>query len=205
MTPEEYLAFERKAEGKHEYFEGEVIAMTGASKNHNQIVFNLNGLLWTELRRSTCRGFAGDMRVRIPGRARYFYPDLVITCEEPRFEDREVDTLLNPQVVIEILSPSTETYVRGKKFAAYRRLESLREYVLVSQTAPQIEHFARVEHGWLMTVVQGLDGELLLPTAGCRLPLTDIYERVEFEDPDGPTGGCDAVAETADSGSAPQR
>ncbi len=199
MTPVEYLAFERKAEGKHEYFAGEVVAMTGASQNHNQIVFNLNGLLWSGLRRSPCRGYAGDMRVRIPGRAKYFYPDLVITCEEPRFEDRDVDTLLNPQIVIEILSTSTESYDRGRKFMAYRRLESLREYVLVSQSAPQIEHFARVEHGWLMTVVNGVDGEISLPTAGCRLRLAEIYEKVEFEDPDGPPGGRDAVAETAGS------
>jgi len=133
ISLEDYLAAERQAETKSEYLKGEVFAMSGASRQHNLIVWNLSGALYSQLRGRGCEAYVGDVRVHIPATGLYTYPDIAVVCGEPRFEDGELDTLLNPTLLIEVLSPSTEGYDRGKKAAHYRTLDSLREYVLVSR------------------------------------------------------------------------
>jgi Uma2 family endonuclease len=181
FTCEEYLAFERDTELKHEFYRGEIFAMGGASREHNLVSGNIFASLHHQLAGRNCVAFTSDMRVKISGTGLYTYPDVAVSCEQPKFEDEHLDTLLNPQVIVEVLSDSTEKYDRGKKFEHYRTLESLREYVLVAQDAPRVEHFARLDDGsWRMTVVIGLEAALELPALACRLPLSEIYARVDF-------------------------
>ena len=187
LTPEEYIAFERKflpdsEVVRHEYVNGELIAMSGASREHNLITINVSTALHTRLRGSRCETYANDMRVSIPAAKSYFYPDVGVVCEEPCFEDDVCDTLLNPIVVVEVLSSSTETYDRGEKFAHYRQLTSLQEYVLVAQDQIRVEHYRRQERQWIFTDFQERDEVLPLPSLQCELPLQDIYERVAFPD-----------------------
>src|SRR5712692_10164216 len=132
VTPEEYLARERDAEHKSEYFDGEIFAMAGGSPQHSAIIFNVNGLLFPQLRGGPCRGFNSDMRVKVSETGLYTYPDLVVLCGEPQFDDEHQDTLLNPTLIVEVLSPTTKAYARGDKFSHYRWLESLQEYLLVA-------------------------------------------------------------------------
>lgn len=179
VTPEEYLVRERAAEYKNELVDGQIRAMTGASRAHVRIVGDLFAALHSRLRGGPCEVLANDMRVGIAGAGAYLYPDLVAHCEAPRFEDAELDTLLNPAVVVEVLSKSTERYDRGEKFALYRRLESLREYVLVDTHRMHVEHFAREGERWLLTESDGPEGVLALPSLGCSVPLREIYERVQ--------------------------
>lgn len=181
-TEAEYLAIERDVEAKHEYYRGEMFAMSGASRQHNQISFNVAASLHGQLRDRKCQAFINDMRVKVESTALYTYPDAVITCNEPRFLDREVDTLLNPQVIIEVLSDSTEKYDRGKKFEHYRTIPSLREYVLISQDRAHVDRFALNEQGqWVLNDLSGLDAVVDLAAVECRLPLADVYAKVEFE------------------------
>ncbi len=179
-TAEEYLAFERASQEKHEFVGDQVYLMTGASRRHNLIVFNLVAALKPWLRDKPCEGYANDMRVRV-GRD-FFYPDVSVVCGEPQFAGEEFDTLLNAALIIEVLSPSTEQYDRGRKFEKYRALDSLREYVLVAQDRPQIERYIRQDDGWLLTEAAGLDSALELVTVGARLPLAEIYDRLRFDD-----------------------
>lgn len=183
VTPAEYLSAERRAEYKSEYINGRVYSLAGASRVHNLIAGNAFGELRTKLRGRGCEVYINDMRVKVDATAMYTYPDLVGLCETPRFEDDEVDTLLNPAVIIEVLSSSTESYDRGGKFAHYRRLESLREYVLVAQDVPRIDHFRRDGDTWVLTEVSGPGSELVISTLGCAINLADIYDRVEFSPP----------------------
>lgn len=178
-TPAEYLARERLAETKSEYLNGEIIAMSGASRRHNLIVGNLGSELNQQLRRRPCETYIGDMRVRVTATGLYTYPDVVVACPPIEFEDAEVDTLLNPVVIVEVLSPSTEAYDRGARFRQYRRLESLKEYVLVSQDAPRIERYVRQGDLWVLSEVSGLDAELALETIACSVRLADIYDKVQ--------------------------
>ena len=141
LTPEEYLARERRAETKSEYLRGEVFAMAGASRAHNLIASNAAGELRQQLRDRPCEVYPSDMRVKVSPSGLYTYPDVTVVCGEPQFEDAEVDTLLNPKVLVEVLSPSTADYDRGGKFTHYRRLPSLQEYVLISQDRPLVEHY----------------------------------------------------------------
>ncbi|HKV09458.1 MAG TPA: Uma2 family endonuclease, partial [Thermoanaerobaculia bacterium] len=139
------------------------------------------GELRQALKRSPCRVCPGDQRVHIPATGLYTYPDAVVVCGEPRFEDERLDTLLNPTLLVEVLSPSTEAYDRGKKFEHYRSIESLAEYLLVSQTEPRVEQFLRQEDGiWLFKAFAGLDATLLLPSLRCAVPLAEIYDKVEL-------------------------
>ena len=179
-TPEEYLALERKAKYKSEYVNGRIYAMSGASEEHNLIAGNVFAGLHTQLRGRTCRAYISDMRVKVNTTGGYFYPDVVAVCGEPLFGDKELDTLLNPTVVIEVLSDSTEAYDRGEKFAHYRRVESLSEYVLVAQDKVRVEHYERQGVAWLFTEVSDLDDTLTLTSIECALLVRDIYERVEF-------------------------
>jgi Uma2 family endonuclease len=180
-TEAEYLALDRASEIKYEFYRGEIFAMSGASKEHNQITFNIALCLGQQLKDRECSAFVNDMRVKVKSTILYTYPDAVITCQEPRFEDDEIDTLLNPQVVIEVLSDSTEKYDRGKKFEHYRTVSSLREYILVSQDHAHIDRFALNEQGqWVLTDATGLDAVIDLSAVDCRLPLADVYAKVEF-------------------------
>ncbi len=179
LTPEEYLAIERKAEWKSEFLNGEMFAMSGVSREHSLVNTNLTSYLHGAMRGRPCEAYAADMRVLVSATGLYTYPDLVIVCGEPRFADREVDTLLNPQVVIEILSPSTEAYDRGKKFGHYRAVPSIRQYVLVSQDEPRIDWYVRQPDGpWLFSSAIDLAGSLAIPSLDIHIPLNEIYDRV---------------------------
>lgn len=181
LSVEEYLEAERRAETKSEYLDGEVFAMTGGSRRHNLVMTNLIREVSQQLKNRPCEVYPSDLRVHIPATGLYTYPDLVVVCGDPRFEDQELDTLLNPTLIIEVLSPTTEAYDRGKKFEHYRTIESLAEYVLVSQDAPRIEQYVRQEGGsWLLTATPGLDSRMILASVGCELALAEVYDKVSL-------------------------
>lgn len=182
LTPEEYIAQERQADTKSEYVDGVVYAMTGASREHNLIALNIGAELRQQLRGRECETYVVDMRVRVTRNA-YFYPDIVVVCGKPQFEDASVDTLLNPTVVFEVLSPSTGDYDQGGKFARYRSLETLREYILVSQAECHVMQFVRQpDNSWLLTETRDCDGRLSLPSINVSLSLADVYARLTFTD-----------------------
>jgi Uma2 family endonuclease len=179
LSPEAYLAIEREAETRSEYLHGEMFAMSGGSRQHNLIVTNAVRELSLQLKRRPCEVYSNDQRVRIPETGLYTYPDIVVVCGEPRFEDESVDTLLNPVLLVEVLSPTTEAYDRGKKFESYRTIASLAEYVLVSQQEPRVEQFLRQEDGhWLFTATAGLESSISLASVQCELALEEIYDKV---------------------------
>ena len=187
LSPEQYLAIERAAETRSEYFRGEMFAMTGASRNHNLIAGNVGRRLNEQFDDRPCEVYQTDMRVKVSPTGLYTYPDIVVTCGHPKFEDQSVDTLLNPQVVMEVLSPSTESWDRGKKFGNYRRIDSLREYVLISQDRMLVEKFARLPDGeWRLSEVSRPDDRLILDSIACSIKLSEIYARVEFDEPTKP-------------------
>lgn len=179
ISPEEYLAAERQSETRSEYFGGEVVAMTGASRKHNLIVTNLILALGPQVRRRTCEIYPGDMRVKVTRTGSYVYPDAVIACGKPEFEDANVDTLINPTVVFEVLSASTEQYDRGRKWELYRRIPSLSEYLMISQEATRVEQYVRQQSGlWLFAELTEEGDAIELPTVQCTLALRDLYDRV---------------------------
>jgi Uma2 family endonuclease len=154
--------------------------MTGASRAHNVIAANVSRDLGNQLEGRPCEVYVAGMRVKVEAMGTYRYPDVVVACGDIAFEDAELDTLLNPVVVVEVLSPSTETVDRGEKFAHYRRLPSLRNYLLVSQDAPHIEHFVRRGDGWLLVEAIGLDASVHLASIDCVLQLGRVYDKVRF-------------------------
>lgn len=178
LTPEEYLASERKATFKNEYLNGEILARSGASRAHNLITGNILTELNIQLRTRGCEVYTGDMRVKTNPTGPYFYPDVVVVCGEPQFEDNVFDTLLNAILVIEVLSPSTEAYDRGEKFAHYQALASLQEYFLVSQDRVRVEHYRLIKTQWVQTEFQAPEEVLPLVSIECELPLRHIYRRV---------------------------
>lgn len=183
VTAADYLALERQAETKSEYLNGHIYAMSGASREHNTIVFNLARRVGNQLDRKPCRGYVNDMRVKVSPTGLYTYPDVVVACGEPRFEDQHVDTLLDPTVIVEVLSDSTEAYDRGDKFAHYRALESLTDYLLVAQDKPRIERYSRQPDGrWIYSVADGLDSRIEIAAIDCVLQLAEVYDRVEFSE-----------------------
>ena len=184
LTPEEYIAAERKATLKSEYLSGEIVARSGASAAHNLITMNIATQLYNQLVERGYRVFISNMRVGIGAGVSYFYPDVSVVCDEPRFEDDTFDILLNPIVVVEVLSPSTESYDRGEKFAHYRQLESLQEYILISQDRVRVEHYLRQGKQWLLSEFRTLEDVLLLVSIGAELPLHQIYRFVELETED---------------------
>lgn len=182
VSPEEYLAVERESDTKSEYFDGTVYAMTGASLRHIQIVSNLTIELGTQLRARPCRALPSEMKVRLPDSRKFFYPDMTVVCGKPLFHDERTDIILNPVLVIEVLSPSTEAFDRGAKFQAYQTLNSLMEYVLVAQDKPVVEQYVRRADGkWDYTAVIGLESSLLLPSVECTLNLSAVYDKVDFD------------------------
>ncbi len=178
LTSEEYLAFERKAATKHEYLNGQIVAMSGASFAHNFITVNIATSLHVQLMEGDCRVATSDMRVKVPEIDSYFYPDVVVVCGEPRAEDATFDTLLNPVLIVEVLSPSTEGYDRGEKFDHYQQIVSLKDYILISQDEVRVEHYCRQESEWLQSEFQGLEDALSLLSIGCELRLLDIYQNL---------------------------
>jgi Uma2 family endonuclease len=181
ISPEEYLALERKAEYKSEYLNGEIFAMTGASRKHNLIATNIVASLSQQLRARPCEVYASDMRVKVVATGLYTYPDVVVVCGEPKLEDDYLDTLLNPTLLVEILSPSTERYDRIAKSGYYRTLESLAEYLLVAQEEYRIEQYAKQSDGrWLFSDIRLLEGAVELQSIGCSLALRDVYDKVSI-------------------------
>lgn len=182
ITPEEYLAIERAAEYKNEYVNGEIFAMTGASRKHNLIAINIASELRQELKGKPCEVYPGEMRVKAPAARSYVYPDVVVVCSEPQFEDGYFDTLLNPTLVVEVLSKSTESYNRLAKSAYYRTIESLVEYLLVAQEEYRVEQYLKQTDGrWLLSDVRSLDSAIDLGSIGCSLALRDVYDRISIE------------------------
>ena len=181
VTPEEYLAQERLASHKSEYYRGEVFAMAGAKYPHNRVKDNLAYELRARLKNGPCVPLTSDQRVHVPANTLYTYPDIVVVCGKPVFQDDSDDVLLNPRVIIEVLSDSTSSYDRGGKFKLYQKLESLEEYILVEQDEARVECFAKQsDHQWLLSTYSGLDQEMLITCLQVRIPLAAVYEGVEL-------------------------
>ena len=178
---EDYLAAEREAEVRHEYVDGQVFNMVGATAEHNIVGANITTALVNQLKGRPCLVFATDMKVRVETADACKYPDLVALCGDCRFFDERRDVLSNPSLIIEVLSASTEAYDRGEKFALYRRLPSLSEYVLVSQDRKRVELFTKqVDGGWLLTEYNDDEDKIGLTSIGCFLVLREVYDKVEF-------------------------
>ena len=179
ITPEEYLALDRQAEVKSEYYAGQIIAFAGASKRHNLIVANVLAGIHRQLVDRPCNVYPSDMRVRISKTGMYAYPDIVVTCGEEQFADENSDILLNPIVLIEVLSESTANYDRGDKFDQYRRIESLREYILVSQEAYRADQYVRQnDTQWLLTEFHRAEDVIRLSSINCELALKELYAKL---------------------------
>ena len=178
LNPSEYLAWERKQPFKNEYHNGQIVAMSGASRSHNRITLDTATQLNIQLMDSGCEVFASEMRVRTSPTISYYYPDVIVVCGEPRFEDDTFDTLLNPILVIEVLSPSTAAFDRGEKFEHYKQLASLQEYLLISQDRVRVEHYCRQGTQWNHNTFQHLEDVLSLASIECEVPLRAIYRRV---------------------------
>jgi len=180
FTPEEYLVLERKAAYKSEYFRGEIVAMSGANRAHNLITLDIATEINNQIREQDCEVYSSDMRVWINQLEAYFYPDVVVACNEPKFEDDFMDSIINPVIIIEVLSPSTEEYDRGEKFEYYKQLSTLKEYILVAQDKISVEHYAIQGTEWELTTIEDLTDILSLSTIRCKLTLKDIYRRVDL-------------------------
>jgi len=181
ITPQEYLVFERQATEKHEFVDGIIYAMSGASKEHNFISSNITGELYLAFKKRPCVVCANDMRVKV-NESDYVYPDVVAVCGDAQFEDNTFDTLSNPTVIIEILSDSTERYDKGRKAELYRALPTMQDYVLISQTHCYIEHYHRqTATQWLFTIISQMDEKLTLPSVNVTIAVQDIYDKVSFK------------------------
>ncbi|MEK7727070.1 MAG: Uma2 family endonuclease [candidate division KSB1 bacterium] len=179
LTPQEYLALERKAAFKSEYYQGEIFAMAGASDPHNLISINLIRILSTHLLQRDCFVYSSDMRVKVSPLGKYTYPDVMVACGKRIFDDAEQDTLVNPVLIVEILSPSTENYDRGAKFDHYQYIKTLAEYILVAQDRRRVERFFRQPDGqWTYRAFKENDDVIKLESIGCELALHEIYFKV---------------------------
>ena len=183
ITSEEYLARERAADYKSEYFDGEIFAMAGALEPHNLIAANVLAKLHAQLELRPCRVYPSDMRLKVSATGLYTYPDVVVVCGEPQFDDdEEFDTLLNPTLIVEVLSKSTENHDRTTKFEHYSKLKSLQEYLLVAQSRPRVELFTKQSEGcWILAVFENLEDVVKLASIDCELALKNIYAKVEFK------------------------
>jgi Uma2 family endonuclease len=182
LSTEEYLEIEREAEVRSEYLDGEMFAMAGGSPTHNQIVGNVIIAVGIRVRGRGCRVYPSDQRISTPATGLYTYPDTAVVCGPPEFRGPHGDTLLNPVLIFEVLSPSTEGYDRGVKFTHYQSLASLQEYVLIAQDRPSVGRFHRQEGGtaWVYEESSDLAGSLRLASLGCDLPLAEIYDQIDF-------------------------
>lgn len=182
ISPEEYLTIERQSEYRSEYLNGEIFAMTRASRKHNLVGGNIFGEIRQQLKGRQCEAYASEMRVKVTATGLYTYPDVVVVCGEPKFEDKYFDTLLNPTVLVEVLSPSTERYDRIAKSSYYRTLDSLAEHLLVAQDEVRLEQYVKQPDGqWLLFESTSLDAIVELPSIGCSLALRDVYDKVTFD------------------------
>lgn len=190
VTPQEYLEMERAADYKSEYFAGEIYAMAGASPRHVMIVTNTAAAFVGRLRSKECYTYSSDLRLLVSPAGLYTYPDIVVVCGKPLYDDAREDTLLNPSLIVEVLSPSTEAYDRGAKFSQYRKLESLTDYLLISQDRALVEHYVPQPTAdaasdpsvskWLLTAYQGTGNTVTISSIGIELPLDEIYDKVEW-------------------------
>ena len=194
MTEAEYLALERGSEFRHEFHCGGIFAMAGASERHNLITLATASSMYVRLQGKPCRVYSSEMRVKPKTSKSYVYPDIVVACPPMEFLDDKKDTLLNPQIVVEVLSPSTEAYDRGAKFDLYREAPSLQQYVLVSHEARRVVSYIRQSDGvaWLMTPLDHVEASIEFPSLGISVPLADIYRDVELTPPAGPAGEAPA-------------
>src|SRR5260221_3345388 len=182
ISPEEYLRLERQSEYKSEYVNGEIFAMTGASRKHNLVAGNIFRELSQQLKSRQCEAYVGDMRVKVTATGLYTYPDVVVVRGEPRFEDKYFDTLLNPTLLVEVLSPSTERYDRIAKSSYYRTLDSLAEHLLVAQDEVRLEQYVKQPNGqWLLFECSSLDNHIELSSISCSLALRDRYDKVSLD------------------------
>ncbi|HUJ23137.1 MAG TPA: Uma2 family endonuclease [Bryobacteraceae bacterium] len=178
LSETEYLAQERNAPFKSEYYQGEMFAMGGATRRHNVIGTSLSAILYSQLRKRPCEVYSNDMRVRVSATGLYAYPDVIVVCKNPRFLDNTFDTLLNPTVLAEILSPATEAYDRIQKSEHYRKIESLAEYLLIAQDRIHVDLYTRQpDGGWMLKEASRLEDIIELRSIGCALPLADLYEK----------------------------
>ncbi|HXU36886.1 MAG TPA: Uma2 family endonuclease [Blastocatellia bacterium] len=182
LTIEEYIEFDKNSEERWEYFDGDVVSMSGGTLAHNRITTNFVVGLQGKAIAKGCEVLAGDMRIKVPKAPPYRYADIVVVCGPPVIEKVQgLDVLVNPSLIIEILSPSTEAYNRGQKFVSYKSIDTFREYLLVAQDRPLITHYVRDENGnWLRTDIEGLDNEIELVTLSCTMSLREIYALVDF-------------------------
>jgi Uma2 family endonuclease len=181
ITPEQYLEIERQAEYKSEYLNGEMFAMSGASSPHNIICWNILGEFRQQMRNRPCIAYPSDQRLLVAATGLYTYPDVTALCGEPKLADDALDTLLNPSLIVEVLSPSTEAYDRGRKFAHYKKIESLKEYLLVASQQMYADLFRRMPDGlWLAASAEKPEDVLELSSIGCRLLIADIYDKVKL-------------------------
>ena len=182
ITEQEYLATEREAVEKHEYYKGEIFAMSGASFKHVKISSNLSGDLYNKLRNNKCSAYSSDLRIYIPKNTLYTYPDIVIVCGEPEMTDDDFDTITNPSVIIEILSKSTRDYDKGGKFTLYRDIPTLQEYILVDSEKVGVEKFVKNKDGsWQLTEYKTLNDSFVIDTTVTTFALADVYEDVLFK------------------------
>jgi Uma2 family endonuclease len=183
MTDEQYLAFEDSSEYRHELIDGYIYAMAGASTNHSRICTDIITSLNIQVRKRPCIVHGEGMRVRPREKGSFFYPDVSVVCGEEKLTGEGVPSLTNPNLIIEVLSPSTEKVDRGVKASAYRGMESVKEYLFVSQSSAHIEHYTRMPNGhWDFVEYKGLEAVVDLPSIECTLALEDVYEKVEFEE-----------------------
>jgi Uma2 family endonuclease len=183
-TPEEYLQLERESEIRHEYRDGEIVPMTGGTANHNSIFLNLCVALKLGLRGQNYKVFGGDLRLWIPEYQLYTYPDAMVIQGEPVFQDNRQDTVTNPCLIIEVLSKSTQNYDRSDKFKFYRSMPSFQEYLLINQYQIELEHYTKTPEGWLLRDYTAETQQIKLASVGLELSIADLYEGVNFENPE---------------------
>jgi Uma2 family endonuclease len=190
LTPEQYLEIERAAESRSEYYNGEMFAMAGTSFRHARIIRNVMFELTQKLRGGKCEAVSSEVRLRVSPKGLYTYPDVMVVCGGPQFVDKVLDTVTNPIVIVEILSPTTEAYDRGPKFESYRTLESLRDYIMIAQDRVHVEHYMRQADGtWILQETSDREQTIEIASIGCGFKLSDAYENVAFELPSTP-GAC---------------
>ena len=182
LSEEEYLAFERASPIRHEFYRGVIYAMTGGKEPHNLIAGNALASLHAQLRRKPCRVYQSDMRIKIVQTGLNTYPDVVVVCGQPQFTDTTHDTIVNPVVIVEVLSASTERYDRGMKFQHYQAIPTLQDYLLIAQDQHRIEHFSRQENDrWLLRSANSIDAQITISSIECVLLLADVYEKVALD------------------------
>lgn len=177
---EEYLQMERNAAFKSEFHDSQIFAMTGASRKHNLVAGNIYRELSLQLKNRPCEAYINDMRVKTLESQSYHYPDITVVCGTPQFEDAQLDTLINPTILIEVLSPSTEAYDRGGKFALYRKITSLREYLIVKQDLASIERYVRQGEVWILSEAVGIEAIISIESIDCMLNLREVYDKIIF-------------------------